>query len=293
MDWVEQDREELAVSVPVREPNSIAATRPSDMSERPRVRDHKQAVAIRFGEASHQYLRSSTHATGGDLDLLTALLDPDLSMTVLDAATGPGHTAVRIAPFVGAVVAVDLAPDMIERTSELARDRGVTNLTARVMDVENLEFADGQFDAVTCRIAPHHFTDIKRALGEIHRVIRPGGRFVVEDSSVPVNPLLDAFLNDVERLRDPTHVRSFSEPEWRGMLEAVGFTISAVSWVRKIHMIQDWLRTAGVSASDSGPVYRAIGVAPPEAITHFEIVFADRIPVSYVDDKILIRADRR
>ena len=262
------------------------------MTSGPQAGGHKQAVAERFGRASHDYLRSSTHAGGTDLDVLMELLDPAPSMTVLDVATGAGHTAVRIAPRVAGVVAVDLAADMIERTRELARERGVTNLAARVMDVENLEFADGRFDAVTCRIAPHHFTDIASALGEIHRVIRPGGRFVLEDSCVPVDPLLDAYLNDVERLRDPTHLRSFSEPEWRAMLEAVGFTVAAVTQVRKLHVIEDWLRTAGLSAGDARPIYAAFAAAPAEAIAHFEIVSVDGVPVSYVDDKILIRADR-
>lgn len=262
-----------------------------------RVGGHKQAVANRFGRASHDYLRSSTHAAGADLEILTELLDPDPSMTVLDVATGAGHTAVRIAPAVAAVVAVDLAADMIERTMELALEHGVTNLAGLVMDVENLEFEDGRFDAVTCRIAPHHFTDIGRALREIHRVIRPGGRFVVEDSSVPVDPLLDAYLNDLERVRDPTHLRSFSEPEWRAMLEAAGFTVVAVTRVRKRHVIEDWLKTAGPSDDDAGPVragpvYAAFAAAPEAAIAHFEIVSVDGVAVSYTDDKILIRADR-
>lgn len=213
-------------------------------------------------------------------------------MTVLDVATGAGHTAVRIALHVTAVVAIDLAAEMIKRTRELARQRGVANVVAQVMDVEDLEFADCQFDAATCRIAPHHFTDIARALGEIHRVIRPGGRFVLEDSCVPVDPLLDAYINDVERLRDPTHLRSFSEPEWRALLEAAGFTIAVVIQLRKAHVVEDWLRTVELPAGDGGRVLAAFAAAPPKAIRHFEIVFVDGVPASYVDDKILIRSDR-
>jgi ubiquinone/menaquinone biosynthesis C-methylase UbiE len=252
----------------------------------------KAAVAERFGRASRAYLQSLTHAGGIDLELLTKLLDPTPAMTVLDVATGAGHTAVRIAPNVAAVVAVDLAPEIVERTRELAQVRGISNLVARVMDVEHLEFADASFDAVTCRIAPHHFLDVARSLAEIHRVVRPGGRFIVEDSTVPVDPLLDTFLNDVERRRDPTHLRSFNEPEWQRLLEAAGFTVAAVTTVRKPHVIEDWLRTAGPSAGDLEAILEAFATAPPEAIAYFEIVVVEGTPVRYTDDKILIRAER-
>jgi ubiquinone/menaquinone biosynthesis C-methylase UbiE len=252
----------------------------------------KAAIAKRFGQASHAYLKSSTHASGTDLDVLIDLLAPTPSMSVLDVATGAGHTAVRIAPRVRSVIAVDIAPEMIERTRELAIERGVANVTARVMDVESLEFADDSFDAVTCRIAPHHFVDIAGSVAEIHRVLRPGGRFVVEDSTVPDDPLLDAFLNDVERLRDPTHLRSFNESEWRAVLETAGFAVAAVTHVRKLHVIEDWLRTAGRSPGDSEPVYAAFTAASAEAVAHFEIVTVDGVPVSYTDEKILLRAER-
>ncbi len=253
---------------------------------------HKQAVAEHFGRASREYLRSSTHATDADLDMLVGLLEPNPSMRVLDVACGAGHTAVRVAPLVGSVVATDLAAEMIERTLDLARERGVTNLSGLVMDVEALDLPDEQFDAVTCRIAPHHFTNIGLALDEIRRVLRPGGRFVVEDSAVPDDLRLARFLNDVERLRDATHLRSFNETDWRAMLGDAGLTIGAVAWFRKRHHIEDWLLTARIGPDEAAVVRDAFRAAPPEAVSYFEIAFVSGVPVSYVDDKILIRADR-
>jgi SAM-dependent methyltransferase len=242
---------------------------------------------------SHEYLRSPTHAGDADLDILLELLAPERVMCVLDVASGAGHTAVRVAPRVASVVAIDIAPEMIERTLDLARDRQVTNLTGYVMDVEALDWPDGSFDAVTCRIAPHHFTNIWRALAEIERVLVPGGRFVVEDSAVPDDGSLATFLNDVERLRDPTHRQSYGERDWRAMLSEAGLTVRQVAWFRKAHEIDDWLRTAGIGSREAAAVRDAFRAAPAEAVSYFEIDFdGDGVPVRYVDDKILIRADR-
>src|SRR5690606_39820909 len=61
---------------------------------------------------------------------------------------------------------------------------------------EDLPFADGSFDLVTCRIAPHHFADVQRAVHEVARVLRPGGLFLLIDSVAPEDPELDEFLNE-------------------------------------------------------------------------------------------------
>ncbi len=80
-----------------------------------------------------------------------------------------------------------------------------------------LPFADAShgagFDLVTCRIAPHRFADVPAFLAKVTRVLAPGGRFVLEDSQAPNDPEIAAFLEDLERRRDPTHVHSLSEVE--------------------------------------------------------------------------------
>src|SRR4029079_13525729 len=102
-----------------------------------------------------------------------------------------------------------------------------------VMDVEDLAFPDASFDGVTCRIAAHHFHNVDRAIAEIARVLRPGGRFVLEDSMSPHNPVLDRFLNGVETLRDPTHIRSYTEIEWRSLIDAAGLAFQWAATVKK------------------------------------------------------------
>ena len=73
---------------------------------------------------------------------------------------------------------------------------------------EHIPFEDGAFDMVVTRIAPHHFEDIRAAIGEMERV----SNRVVRDRG---HALLERGHEQAERLHDPTHVRSYSEHEWR------------------------------------------------------------------------------
>src|SRR4029079_7287745 len=87
-----------------------------------------------------------------------------------------------------------------------------------VCPAEALPFPDGSFDVVACRIAAHHFTDVAAAMREMARVTR---RLVVVEDTLYV----DERVEEAERLRDPTHVRSYSEPEWAGFMEAAGLEV--------------------------------------------------------------------
>jgi SAM-dependent methyltransferase len=97
---------------------------------------------------------------------------------VLDVGCGWGELAARIRDELGAtVVAIDISPRMVE----LARERGID---ARVGDVQQLPFKDGEFDCATATHMLYHAADIDRALGELHRVLRPGGTLVASTNGM-------------------------------------------------------------------------------------------------------------
>jgi SAM-dependent methyltransferase len=96
---------------------------------------------------------------------------------ILEVGCGWGELAEWVGRETGAeVVAVDLSPRMVE----LARERGVN---AQVGDVQELPFADGEFDVAIAAWMLYHVPDLARGLAELARVLRPGGRLVVATNS--------------------------------------------------------------------------------------------------------------
>ena len=178
--------------------------------------------AAQFSRQAEAYAASPSHARGADLDLVVDFAAPSAGELCLDLATGPGHTAFRLARRAGFVIGADVAPGMIETARRRAGEEGVKNTLFLLADAHALPFAEASFDLATCRIAAHHFRDVPAALGQVARVLKPGGRFVLEDTLGPDQPALAKFIEDLERRRDPTHVHALSRAEWGDGLARAG-----------------------------------------------------------------------
>ena len=97
----------------------------------------------------------------------------------LDVAAGSGALSIPAARLGAEVVATDIAPGMVERLQARAEAEGLDNVTARVMDGHSLDFDDGTFDVAGSQFGVMLFPDLPRALGEMARVVKPGGRVLV------------------------------------------------------------------------------------------------------------------
>jgi SAM-dependent methyltransferase len=183
------------------------------------------------------FRESPTHREGPDLDLLVELCEPAPGVNALDVATGGGHVARRLREDGCIVVTVDPAPGM--QPDVIAR-------------AEHLPFADGSFDVVTCRIAPHHFEDIRKAVGEMARVAR--GLVVIED-----NLRIDEQVEEAERLRDPTHVRCYSADEWMELFVGAGLDVERVELLERKRDVDDWLARVETPPDDAQRVRELLG----------------------------------
>lgn len=97
---------------------------------------------------------------------------------VLDLASGTGDPALLIAARVGPggqVVITDIAPQMTEIARENAGKAGIRNISFDVVDAHAMPYADASFDRITCRLGVMYFWDCGKALGELRRVLKPGG----------------------------------------------------------------------------------------------------------------------
>jgi len=181
-----------------------------------------------FGERAAFYTTSAVHADPQVLARVVALAAPRPDWLVLDIATGTGHTAFALAAHVRAVVGTDLTPEMLREARTLRAAKGLANVSFTLADVHDLPFPAGTFHLITCRRAAHHFSRMGLALGEMHRVLRDGGRLVIDDRSVPEDDFVDACMNELDRYHDESHVREYRPSEWRRLLEGQGFKVEAL-----------------------------------------------------------------
>jgi ubiquinone/menaquinone biosynthesis C-methylase UbiE len=143
-----------------------------------------------------------------------------------------------------------------------------------VSRAEDLPFADGSFDVVVSRIAPHHFEDIGEAIGEMARV--SNSLLVIEDTQYTSEEVEAA-----EKLRDPTHVRSYTEAEWRGFLERAGLEIEHVDYFVKTHDLEDWLARTGCEGETAARVRELLAPVSSEDGTTWQ------------DTKIILKAKKK
>lgn len=226
-------------------------------------KDSKALSKERYGKFAAGYVNSRTHAKGADLDRMVALTNPQKDWNVLDIATGGGHTALKFAPHVKTVVASDLTAPMLAVAEEFITGKGITNVSFRQADAEDLPFADEEFDLVTCRIAAHHFPNCAKFVAEAVRVLKPSGTLIVEDHILPEDEITTERITQFDKLRDPSHFRAYSNLEWRSMFTAAGLSVKHTEELSKRHVFISWTKRQGNSQNTIKRLIELVAAAPP------------------------------
>jgi ubiquinone/menaquinone biosynthesis C-methylase UbiE len=250
---------------------------------------HEAVVRAQFGSQATAYVTSEVHAQGADLDALRGLAADRKPQRALDLGCGGGHVSFTLAPLAGEVVAFDLSTEMLAAVRASAAERGLTNITTVCGPVETLPFADGSFDLVVSRFSAHHWHDIAQGLAEARRVLAPTGSAVFVDVVAPEVPLLDTFLQTIELLRDPSHVRDYAPREWRALLESAGFAIEGETLRRLPLDFASWIARMNTPPA-LAEVIRALHTEMADEVrAYFELTPAGDFTV----DTLEIRAVQR
>lgn len=193
---------------------------------------HNSVVLDQYATRASAYVNSAAHAAWQDLDLIAQLLANQRGAVALDVGCGGGHLTYRLAPLVSQVVACDLAASMLAAVAEQASLRGLPNIATREAAAESLPFEVATFDVVATRFSAHHWHAFAEGIAEMARVLKPGGLALMSDVVSPGVSLLDTWLQTLELLRAPSHVRDASTAEWDAALAAAGLAIERIEHLR-------------------------------------------------------------
>jgi ubiquinone/menaquinone biosynthesis C-methylase UbiE len=224
-----------------------------------------QLVKSRFGAVAASYVTSNVHSNGQDLNWIVEAAALTGTEHVLDVATGGGHAAYALAPYAADVVALDLTREMLQVAQQEALKRRLTTISFLEGDAQQLPCAASSFDVVVCRQAAHHFPNVRASVQEWARVLKPGGKLLVDDSISPADAETDALLHKIEILRDPSHVRSQSLSDWNALLSAAGFTVQSEREWGIILDIPSWTQRMRTPAASVETIERLLRNAPSTA----------------------------
>jgi SAM-dependent methyltransferase len=171
---------------------------------------------------------------------------------ILDVACGPGILACACAKVVKRVTGIDITPAMIERARDLQARNRLENLTWHVGDVRSLPFPDNHFTVVMTRYAFHHLMNPLEVLVEMKRVCQPAGRIVIVDMAAPADPKQATALNEMERLRDPSHVRALSASELADLFSLAGLANPEMTSYRLEFALETVLSGSFPASGDEG-----------------------------------------
>lgn len=243
-----------------------------------------EPVQKQFGRTAAAYVESPSHARGEDLDRIVALAMDHGGERVVDVGTGVAHTLRRVAPSFRRAVGVDATREMLEAGLGVLEGASVKNAVLVQADATALPIPSGAADVVTSRLAAHHFVDAAGAFREIARILRPGGLFILVDNFAPDEPELQRFINEVETLRDPSHVRNHTVGVWSDLLERAGLrtTVDSDSGVTKL-TTENWLERSQTPPDRAEEVRRRLRTATPAAVEAFRIT-----PLTFAVRKLIL-----
>jgi len=273
-------------------------------------REQLERVRQRFTRTARQFAKFSLAARSEEAELLARMAlrhvparaaggSDTVPGMALDLACGPGTFLRGFAPHVKFIFGLDLTAAMLEQARESARRSGLANTAFTCGDATALPLRAASLDLASCGYSLHHFSDPARVLGELARVVRPGGCVALADIVAPDEEARAEANNRIERARDSSHVRTLRPAELRARVESAGLRVR--EWERKerLRSFNDWMLIAGWEPGD--PAYietrRLMEVSMEGDMAGFRprFLLAEGVPqadIEWVQTSVLLVAER-
>ena len=203
-----------------------------------------------FNNQAKFYSSSKTFSAGESLDILSNLLNKGKFESGLDIGTGAGFAAFELSKSCEKVEATDISEGMINEAKKIMKERKINNLNFNICSAEELNYRDKEFDIVTCRTAAHHFLDVEKFCSEVHRVLRDEGEFIIVDTITSDQIKLNNWHQEVELIRDKSHIKNLSLIEWKNILKISKFSFLDIIQSRVTMNLNDWMERSGTSDKD-------------------------------------------
>ena len=255
--------------------------------------DRKRIVVEQFGKKAREYVESRGHAQGLDLQRIIEWAHPEKTWKALDIATGGGHVARTPYPYVGLVIATDLTWNMLNAARDANIKAGADDIIYLMADAENSPFLDETFDIVTCRIAPHHFTDKGAFIREVSRVLKSKGIFIMIDNVVPGDTELGMIMNTFEKMRDRSHVECASVEDWKSIIMRNNLDILREEVEKKMYSFKEWVTRTAENSEQMAQTEKFIKSMPERALDYFQVRTDNNGIVSLKVDQWMVMARKK
>ncbi|HSI86924.1 MAG TPA: methyltransferase domain-containing protein [Candidatus Methylacidiphilales bacterium] len=232
----------------------------------------QRASHDQFSERADQYGTSHILADTSDVSAAFAPLKMRTGSKALDIATGNGHTAIYLAKQGMLVTATDISQPMLDEAKKLAQSEGA-KIEFKQHIAEQIPYPDGGFHLVTCRMAAHHFSNPQHFVMESARVLRMYGYLIIIDGTVlDDHPEAEAWMHEVESLRDPSHVRFIKPRTWEKWAAECNLrTVKSEITSLKMPDLNWYMNVAGTPKENRKRILELVARAPTTAREIFKI----------------------
>jgi SAM-dependent methyltransferase len=227
-------------------------------------RMYEESIREEFTHQTDTFARAEALKGAEILGAVVELVPADPEARWLEVACGPAMIGRAIAPKVGSLHGVDLTPAMIDKAREEGEREGIGNAEFSLGDATALEFEDASFDGAVTRFSLHHVPVPQRVVEEMTRVVRPGGYVVVSDHARDEDPAVAASVEEIERLRDPSHWACLTPARLRA-IGAAGLELDREELVPFELPFEGWRDRSSGGAAAAELIDRLLNEAPDGA----------------------------